>query len=412
VEDTQEEVSIMKKAVLKTTCVAALAGTVLLTGCGNKIKDSATLITIKGENTKETITLGYGNFVARYQQSLYEQFYPMMGYDVSTMWSQDMMGGLGYSMEDQTKSGIITDIEQMYVVKQHAADYGITLSDEQNKAIADATAKFMSDNSKDTLEELGATEEYVKRYLEEKTIYKLVETAVEDAEDANITEDDCWMRTFSYVQIDTSGTDPMTGTVKEYTDEELAAFKEQADSIAAASDFDAEVEAQELTSSTYSYLKGEESDEKMDMAIISAAEELEEGDTSDVIEVEGVGYYVIHLTSDHDEDASADKKSSLKTDAFNSLVDTWMSAYEFTLDDDQWAKVTFTDHFKSKPVEQPAEPAEETEAPADDAEATDESTESTEVTEDEDSAEETETTEDTAADSEETPEESTEETAE
>ena len=150
----------------------------------------------------------------------------------------------------------------------------------------------------------------------------------------------------------------------------------------------------------------------MDMAIISAAEELEEGDTSDVIEVEGVGYYVIHLTSDHDEDASADKKSSLKTDAFNSLVDTWMSAYEFTLDDDQWAKVTFTDHFKSKPVEQPAEPAEETEAPADDAEATDESTESTEVTEDEDSAEETETTEDTAADSEETPEESTEETAE
>ena len=336
----------------------------------------------------------------------------MMGYDVSTMWSQDMMGGLGYSMEDQTKSGIITDIEQMYVVKQHAADYGIALSDEQNKAIADATAKFMSDNSKDTLEELGATEEYVKRYLEEKTIYKLVETAVEDAEDANITEDDCWMRTFSYVQIDTSGTDPTTGTVKEYTDEELAAFKEQADSIAAASDFDAEVEAQELTSSTYSYLKGEESDEKMDMAIIAAAEELEEGDTSDVIEVEGVGYYVIHLTSDHDEDASADKKSSLKTDAFNSLVDTWMSAYEFTLDDDQWAKVTFTDHFKSKPVEQPAEPAEETEAPADDAEATDESTESTEVTEDEDSAEETETTEDTAADSEETPEESTEETAE
>ena len=401
----------MKKAVLKTTCVAALAGTVLLTGCGNKIKDSATLITIKGENTKETITLGYGNFVARYQQSLYEQFYPMMGYDVSTMWSQDMMGGLGYSMEDQTKSGIITDIEQMYVVKQHAADYNITLSDEQNKAIADATAKFMSDNSKDTLEELGATEEYVKRYLEEKTIYKLVETAVEDAEEANISEDDCWMRTFSYVQIDTTGTDPTTGTVTEYTDEELAAFKDQADSIAAASDFDAEVENQELTSSTYSYLKGEEADDTMDMAVISAAEALKEGETSDVIDVEGV-YYVIHLTADHDEDASNDKKSTLKTDAFNSLVDTWMSAYEFTVDDDQWAKVTFTDHFKSKPVEQPAEPAEETEAPADDAEATDESTESTEVTEDTDSAEETETTEDTAADSEETPEESTEETAE
>lgn len=397
----------MKKAVLKTTCVAALAGTVLLTGCGNKIKDSATLITIKGENTKETITLGYGNFVARYQQSLYEQFYPMMGYDVSTMWSQDMMGGLGYSMEDQTKSGIITDIEQMYVVKQHAADYNITLSDEQNKAIADATAKFMSDNSKDTLEELGATEEYVKRYLEEKTIYKLVETAVEDAEEANISEDDCWMRTFSYVQIDTTGTDPTTGTVTEYTDEELAAFKDQADSIAAASDFDAEVENQELTSSTYSYLKGEEADDTMDMAVISAAEALKEGETSDVIDVEGV-YYVIHLTADHDEDASNDKKSTLKTDAFNSLVDTWMSAYEFTVDDDQWAKVTFTDHFKAKPVEQPAEPAEESEAPAEDTEATEE-------VEDTDSAEEadtTETTEDTAADSEETPEESTEETAE
>lgn len=391
----------MKKAILRTTGVAALAATVLFTGCGNKIKSDATLIEInKGDGTKDTITLGYGNFVARYQQSMFDQYYPMMGYDVETMWQQDMMGGLGYTMEDQTKSGIITDIEQMYVVKEHAADYGIALTDEQNAAIADAAAKFMSDNPKDTLDELGATEEYVKRYLEEKTIYKLVEQAAEEAADADITDDQCWMRTFSYVFIDTTGTDPMTGTVTELTEEDIEALKDQAQAIADASDFDAEVEAQGLSSLTKSYLKGETEDDSMDMSIIEAAEAMEEGDVSDVIEVADTGYYVIKLTADHDEEASANKRDSLKSDAFNSLVDEWVAAYVWTVNDDEWAKVTFNTFFKTLQKEEPA--AEETTETTDSTEVTDETTEETSE----------ETIDETAEDSEETTEESTEDTAE
>ena len=176
----------MKKAILRTTGVAALAATVLFTGCGNKIKSDATLIEInKGDGTKDTITLGYGNFVARYQQSMFDQLYPAYGYDVETMWQQDTMGGLGYTMEDQTKSGIITDLEQMYVVKEHAADYGVVLTDEQNTAIAEAAAKFMADNPKDTLEELGATEEYVKKYLEDTSagcVHSLMYSSIQQAQ--------------------------------------------------------------------------------------------------------------------------------------------------------------------------------------------------------------------------------------
>ena len=116
-EHTQEEVNIMKKAILRTTGVAALAATVLFTGCGSKIKDSATLITInKGDGATDTITLGYGNFVARYQQSLYDQF--MLGYYGEDMWSQDVMGGLGYTMEENP---LIKDVGQPkpYLPSEH-----------------------------------------------------------------------------------------------------------------------------------------------------------------------------------------------------------------------------------------------------------------------------------------------------
>jgi len=63
----------MKMDRMKTVGVAALAAATLFTGCGS-LNPDATLVTINtGDGTKDTISLGYGNFVARYQQSMYDQ---------------------------------------------------------------------------------------------------------------------------------------------------------------------------------------------------------------------------------------------------------------------------------------------------------------------------------------------------
>jgi len=114
----------------------------------------------------------------------------------------------------------------------------------------------------------------------------------------------------------------------------------------------------------------------MDMAIIQAAEQLKEGETSAVIEIDGVGYYVIHLTSDHDKDASDNKRSSLQTEAFDSLMTDWKNDVTWKVDEKAWAKVKFDTLFKAPETEE-----ESTEESTESTESTDETTESTEETE-------------------------------
>lgn len=355
----------MKKAYLKTAGVAALSATVLLTGCG-KMNPDATLVTINpGDGTTDTITLGYGNFCARYLQSSYDQYF--LSYYGEQMWESDM-SGTGSTMQEDTKSGVLEDLEGQYVAKLHASEYGVELSEDQNTAIAAAAAEFMADNPEDTIEALGATEEYVKKYLEDKTIYNLVSEAAKEKAAEDITEDQYWMRSFSYVLFESAGTDE-DGVTVEYTGDELEAIKNQAEMLASSDDFDTEAEALGVTVSTYSYLKGETEDDSIDMAVIEAAEAMSEGDVSDVIEVEGTGYFVIKLTSDHDEEASESKLTTLKNEAFTTLLDTWKESIVWTVDEDQWAKVKFDSLFQTKAEEEATEETTE--------ETTEESTEDT-----------------------------------
>lgn len=355
----------MKKMTLKSVGLAALSTAVLLSGCG-KIDQNATLVTIKNGDTTDTISLGYGNFAARYQQSMYDQY--LLSYYGEGMWNSDLSGS-GSTMQEDTKDGVLDELEEQYLAKAHAADYNITLSDDQKKAIKEAAAKFIADNSEETIKELGATEDIVKEYLENRTIYSLVEKAAKEAADPDISEEETWMRSFTYVLFDTNGKKDEDGNQVEYTEEEIANLKTQAEDLSKSEDFDGDVEKLGVTTSTYSYLKGETDDGTMDTKIIKAAEKLKEGEISSVTDIEGVGYYVIRLDKDHDEEASANKRTSLQTEAFNTLMDSWKEEITWTVDDDAWKKVEFDTLFKA--VEKDSE--EKTEEDTED--TTEESTE-------------------------------------
>lgn len=385
---------------MKTVGVAALAAATLFTGCGS-LNPDAILVTINtGDGTKDTISLGYGNFVARYQQSMYDQY--LLSYYGESMWTTDM-SGTGSTFEDDTKESVLEEMEEQYLAKIHAADYEITLSEEQNTAIAEAAAKFIADNSKETLEELGATEEYVKEYLEYRTYYSLVSEAAKEASDADITDEACWMRTFSYVSFDTSGTTDEDGNPVELTEDEITDMKAQAKQLSTSEDFDATVEELGLTAQTYSYLKGEEEDTDMDMSIIEAAEALGEGEISEVIEVDGVGFYVIRIDSDHDEEASQTKRESLQTEAFDSLMETWKTAITWKVSDKAWSKVKFDALFQATQTEEAEDATTE--------DATEETTEeTTDETVEEGAEEVTEEQTETEDVSEETTEEATDNT--
>jgi foldase protein PrsA len=345
----------MNKRQVKTACIAALSASVLLSGCG-KINPNETLVTIKNGDKTETISLGLANFAARYQQSMYDQF--LLSYYGEGMWNSDMTGS-GSTLQEETKDGVLTDLEDQYVAKMHASDYNVSLSDEQEKAIDDAVDKFLADNDEESLKIMGATKDTVKEYLEYRTYYNLVGDAAKKEADKDITEDDCWMRSFTYVLFKTTGNTDEDGKTVELTDEEITDLKANAKALSVAEDFDAEVEAQGLTTSTYSYLKGETEDSTMDISIIEAAEGLKEGEVSSVIEVTDAGYYVIRLDKDHDTEASDNKRTSLQTEKFNELVSSWKEEIEWTVDEKVWEKVKFDTLFKAVEKEDTKESTEE-----------------------------------------------------
>ncbi len=391
----------MSNVNVKSLGIVALSATVLFAGCGQINKD-ATLVTVKNGDKTDTISLGYGNFAARYQQSIYDQY--LIAYYGEDMWKQDL-SGTGSTYEEETKDGVLKELEEQYLAKEHAADYDVSISDKQSSAISKAVKQFMSDNSEETLKQMGATEEYVQKYLEDRTYYTLVQKAAMKEADKDITDDQCQMRTFSYVLFDITGKTDENGNFTEYTDEEIENLKAQAKQLAAADDFDTEAEKLGVTKSTYSYLKGETEDSTMDMKIINAAEALKEGEVSKAIGVKDVGYYVIRLDKDKDEDATANKRTSLQSDAFNALMETWKEDIEWNVDEKAWEKVKFDSLFKA--VEK------ESEETADDAstDATDESVDaSTDATSEDTSDETTDeiSTDETLDSTEETSEDTTE----
>jgi parvulin-like peptidyl-prolyl isomerase len=236
----------------------------------------------------------------------------------------------------------------MYVVDQHAGDYSIALTEEETAGIKATAAQFVADNDKKALEAMGANEEMITQYLTKYTIQQKVEAAIKAGADTNVSDEDAAQKTFSYVLVSTSGTTDASGNTTELTDEEKAAKKAQAqaivDAVAGGTDFDTAVKAAGLTVSSASY--GKDDDAGMDAAVITAADALEEGATSQIVEVKN-GYYVLKLVSTFDQEQTDNRRTEIISDRQKKLYDDtytqWKDASKITVDEKLWKKVNFED---------------------------------------------------------------------
>lgn len=321
-----------------TACILAAAMTmsVALTGCGGSTIDAnAVGATLNGEE----ISLGFMNFVARYNQALSDATY--MAYFGTTMWDTEVEEGV--TMEDSTKETVATNIQTMYLLEDHMADYGVELTAEEQTAIETAAKQFMADNSKKAIKQLGATEEYVKEMLRLYTIEKKMQDAIYESTEITVTEEDAAQRTFSYIQVSATSTTDSEGSSVDYTEEEKATLAaEMAEyATAAKEDFEGAAEEKGYEVSTYSYGADET---YMDKAVIAAADALKEGEVSEVITTE-TNHYVIRLDSEFDEEATAEKLETLieqqKLDNYTSVCDNYKKVATWELSEEAWATVKF-----------------------------------------------------------------------
>ena len=113
----------MKVRKLLPLLMAAVLGVSALAGCGNSIDADKVGATLDGQE----ISLGFMNFMARYQQAIYDgQFSSMFGEQTDT-WSQELFEQ-GTDAETSVKNNVADSIEEFYLLEKHMADYKVDIS--------------------------------------------------------------------------------------------------------------------------------------------------------------------------------------------------------------------------------------------------------------------------------------------
>lgn len=324
------------KRITAVLLAGMMLGAVTFSGCG-KINPDNTVVKVNDTQ----VSLGFANFVARYQQALSDQYY--VSYFGEDVWQQDSRAEEGKTMQDVQKDIVIEQVEDWYLLEQNKEEYQVEITEEEQAQITDAAKQFMEANSEDAIEQVGATQEYVEQMLYFNLLTTKMKEAIGEQAEITVTDEDAAQRTFSYISFEKPEESEDDDSTDTGADDELKQIQETA--AQAKEDFDAVYEQEEM-SGTYSYGKN---DMTMDENVIAAADELKEGEISDLIEAES-RYYVIRLESEYDEEASAKNKESLIQDQKNShytdVLDELRENADIELNKSEWKKVEFRDLFE------------------------------------------------------------------
>lgn len=361
---------------LTCTMLAAAMAAGTLTGCSSAL-DGTKIVATVGD---EEVTLGLASYVTRDQQAQMMSYYSMLmssyGVEGSGMSIWDEVGEDGKSVGDSSKDDAMNTINELYVMKAHAADYDVTITEEEEAAIKEAAAAFIEANDAETLKELAVSEADIVTYLELVTYRQKMEEPMVADVDQEVSDDVANQTRVNIVKVSTKGTETdEDGNTIELTDEEKAEKKELAQKVLdklKASENPAEADMEALAKEvdeSLSYTKplfttaGNEED-TLDQAVQEAALKLKDGEVADEV-VEGEdAYYVVRLESMFDEEATESKISLIiserKNDLHDEILEGWVEADKIKVNESVWKKLKVTDSvvFQYKAAETTEESAE------------------------------------------------------
>ena len=322
------------------TAAGALALT-SLTGCTSFDNDDA--VATVG---KEGIPAGVANFYARMQQAQYETYYaPMMGTTGEALWQQEMEEGKTY--EESTKETLLLNLENLYLIRQHAEEYEVALTEEDTKAIEEAAKKFDEDNALEEKEAVSGYKKYIEEYLELVTIQSRMDPKMKEGVNEEVSDEEAAQKSMKDVYFPYSTTDA-DGNTKDLTEDEKKELKKTAqtfaDTLKVSETKDIDALAQkggyEVKTTTFD---SESTAPNADL--VKALDALTtEGDVTDVIESD-YGIYVGKLTSLLDREATDTEKTNIvaqrKQEQYDSLLADWRKETEITENKKVWNKIDF-----------------------------------------------------------------------
>ena len=329
-----------KRAAVLTAAGVLSAG--MLAGCSGTIDTGAVVATV-GE---EDITLGVANFYARMTQGQYETYYAgMMGMTGEDMWTQEVEEGKTY--EQAVKESIMTELENLYLISQHAAEYEVALTEDEEDAIKEAAKQFDENNSDETKEVVSGYRKDIEKYLELLTIQNKMADKMKEGVDEEVSDEEAAQKAMKYVYFSFSSTDDSGNTV-DLSDEEKEALREDAQTLAdRVKDGENMTEVAEEMGLTVNDLTFDEESTGPNEDLVAEVNGFtEEGECTDPIESD-LGLYVGQLTSLLDRDATDQEKNNIgeerRQEQYNSLLEEWRDAVTIEVDDKVWEKVDFND---------------------------------------------------------------------
>lgn len=342
----------MKNLTAKIACglLAVSLCTASLAGCGNEasIDGTAEAIVINGES----VNLGVANFLLRFQQATMLSYYQMFGQNTSAIWDTEAEDG---TYGDTFKKDVLESIEKMYLLKEHAADYNISLSEEEISKADAAADEFIAANGEEVLKKLGISKEDISEVLQLYTYQNKMYDPMTADVDTEVSQEESAQTTITYVKVSTAGTEKdEDGNVIELSDDEKADKRELAQKVLdqakvsvdiANADFStiAKEVDENLSASTVSY--GSD-DTSVDQIVKDAVVAMKDGELNQAV-LEGTdGYYVLRLDKALDEEKTEQKKESIikqrKDDHYNELIDGWLKDSD-TKTTKAWDKVEVKD---------------------------------------------------------------------
>ena len=344
-------------------CISALAG------CGSQKIDGTKAVLLVGE---EKVPLGAAAFLARYQQAQIYQLYSMYFGQTTNIFSQEIDGD-GKTYADEVKEDVLDELTDMMILRQHAGDYKVELTDEEKQAILDVGLAYENKNSQEVREKIGANKEHVS-LVAELELYKakMMEAMAGDI-DENVDDKEAQQSTVTYVKIektkadassDASTASDASAATESTASEESSADKENAEKKAKAEELlkklqeaedpaaaDADALAKEVdesySSSTGQFTTNDTDDTELPAAIVTAAKDLKDGEIAKEVVEDDDAYYVVRMDKVNDADKTEDKKEEIlkkrKQDNFDEKLKAWKDATTVSIDDSVWKTVVISD---------------------------------------------------------------------
>ncbi len=381
----------LRKRIIALAAVAALAMTSLV-GCAG-VKDSEIAATV-GDSK---ITAGMFNFYARYQQPSYEEYYvsymdyqqqQQLGsvmYETVMDWNQKQEDGT--TLAETYKKDIMTTLQNFSILEDHMEEYEVTLSEEELAAIDAAADAFDKANADEVKEKVSADKATVKEVLRLMTIGEKMYQAIIATADTEVSDEEAAQKKMQYMSFPTTKT-AEDGTSSEMTEDEIAAVKTEADTFLAGATANGNLEAYAKEAGKQSSaLTFDAENTSLPEEVIKAADALEEGAFSEVIETES-GYYVVQLTSLLDREATDTEKDNIvkerQSEKYTETLEGWTKDTEIKVFD----KVVKKIDLQGLEVTQKKEETEESTDGTTDATDNSDTTEATDVEDNTDTTEE------------------------